>query len=157
MAYEPRGEKARCGFALVVAGVLVHFPSLCPCWASPEQMGGGAICPRLTFPVFSVSLCLFFLRVAHKANPPPPSQVRWAQAARNCQNFILWGQGPLPLAFLCSGCTLPTLRPRYTPHGRAEFSTEWKPLPHPSPSTRPSAPAGSQLGENNIFPNIICM
>lgn len=100
---------------------------------------------------------LVFPEGGSQGQPPTTSSGQMGSGSQELPKLHPVGAGPLPLAFLCPGCTLPTVCPRYAPHGWAEFSTEWKPLPHPSPSTRPSAPAGSQLGENNIFPNLICM
>lgn len=70
MAYEPREKKARCMFPSLVAGILVHFPGLRPCWASSEQMGGGTICPQLTFPVFSGVAVLVFPEGGSQGHPP---------------------------------------------------------------------------------------
>lgn len=85
---------------LPVAGTLVQFPSLSPCWASSKQMGGGTICPQLTFQVVLWFHCGCFSRLQFaRPSTLPSSQVRWDQQSV--------GARPLPQVFLCSGCTSP--------------------------------------------------
>lgn len=99
-----------------------------------------------------VSLWLFFLIAVRKAILLAFFAGQMGSGGPELPKRHPVGTRPLPLVFLCSGCTSPPPLPC-----RAEFSTEWEPLPHPSHRPQPSALAGSQLGENNIFLNTICV
>lgn len=146
------GKKARCVFALLVAGILVCFPSLRPCWESSEQMGGGTICPQLTFPVFSGVAVLVFPEDGSQGQPPTTFSGQMGSGSQELPKLHPVGAGPLPVAFLCSGYTHPPSGPRYIPHGRAEFSTEWKPLPHPSPPSPAFSTCWLPAGREQYFP-----
>lgn len=114
-------------------------------------MGGGTICPQLTFQVFGFTVVVF--PAVHKAILPATFSGHRGSGGQELPELHPVGAGPLPLFSLCSGSPPSTPPPPCTPH-RAELSpAEWEPLPQPS---LPPAPAfGTRwllAGKGQYFP-----
>lgn len=88
-----------------------------------------------------------FPTVVHEATPPPLSRVGLVEGG--VSRILLWGQGLCPWLFMS--------RMHPPPQG-AEFSTAWG-APFQAGPTHPSLQhsLGCRQGENNIFPNAVCV
>lgn len=117
MAYEPR-EKKPGAFSITgcwdLGAISQYEPELGPSApSSPSKCS--LVLPRL-----------FFLIVVHKAILPATFSGQMGSGSRELPKLHPVGAGPLPLAFLSSGCTPPTPTPpalstHWLPAGREQY------------------------------------